>query len=45
MYTSMPMLIAEELESLARSVHSSTRPHDKLYANPIFGFQATGGST
>jgi len=46
MYTSMPMLIAEELEVGLDQVHvEHAPPDDKLYANPIFGFQATGGST
>jgi len=46
MYTSMPMLIAEELEVPLDQVHvEHAPPSDKLYANPIFGFQATGGST
>jgi len=46
MYTSMPMLIAEELEvglDQVRVEHAP--PDDKLYVNPIFGFQSTGGST
>jgi isoquinoline 1-oxidoreductase beta subunit len=46
MYTSMPMLIAEELEvglDQVRIEHAP--PDDKLYVNPLFGFQATGGST
>src|SRR2546428_2479362 len=46
MYTAMPMLLAEELEvglDQVRLEHAP--PDDKLYANPIFGFQATGGST
>jgi isoquinoline 1-oxidoreductase subunit beta len=46
MYTSLPMLIAEELEVPLDQVHvEHAPPSDKLYANPIFGFQATGGST
>ena len=46
MYTSMPMLIAEELEVTLDQVQvEHAPPSDKLYANPIFGFQATGGST
>jgi isoquinoline 1-oxidoreductase beta subunit len=46
MYTSMPMLIAEELEvGLDQVELEHAPPDDKLYANPIFGFQATGGST
>src|SRR2546428_4684468 len=46
MYTAMPMLLAEELEvglDQVRVEHAP--PDDKLYGNPIFGFQATGGST
>src|SRR5262245_29110595 len=45
-YTAMPMLIAEELEvGLDQVVVEPAPPDDKLYANPIFGFQSTGGST
>src|SRR5262249_53571097 len=45
-YTSMPMLIAEELEVGLDQVHfEHAPPNDKLYANPIFGDQETGGST
>ena len=46
MYTAMPMLLAEELEvglDQVRLEHAP--PDDKLYANRLFGFQATGGST
>jgi isoquinoline 1-oxidoreductase beta subunit len=45
-YTSIPMLIAEELEVELASVRvEHAPPNDKLYMNPVFGFQATGGST
>jgi isoquinoline 1-oxidoreductase subunit beta len=45
-YTSMPMLIAEELEvDLAKVGLEAAPPSDKLYANPLLGFQVTGGST
>ena len=45
-YTSMPMLIAEELEVELSRVHLEHAPaDDKLYGNPIIKFQATGGST
>ena len=45
-YTSMPMLLAEELEvGLDQVQLEHAPPDDKLYGNPIFGFQATGGST
>jgi len=45
-YTSLPMLIAEELEvdlGAVRLEHAP--PNDKLYANGLLGFQVTGGST
>jgi len=45
-YTSMPMLLAEELEvglDQVRLEHAP--PNDKLYANPLFGDQETGAST
>jgi isoquinoline 1-oxidoreductase beta subunit len=45
-YTAMPMLVAEELEVDLAQVHvEHAPPSDKLYANPLLGFQATGGST
>ena len=45
-YTSIPMLIAEELEIDLASIRlEHAPPNDKLYANPLVGFQATGGST
>src|SRR4029077_16785379 len=45
-YTSMSMLIAEELEGdLAQVTLEAAPPNDKLYANPLIGFQVTGGST
>src|SRR5713226_8152318 len=45
-YTSMPMLLAEELEvglDQVRLEHAP--PDDKLYANPLVQFQATVGSS
>src|SRR3954454_18360729 len=45
-YTSIPMLIAEELEvGLAEIRLEHAPPNEKLYANPILGVQATGAST
>jgi isoquinoline 1-oxidoreductase beta subunit len=45
-YTSMSMLIAEELEvDLAQVSVEAAPPDDKLYANSLLGFQVTGGST
>ncbi|NPC57433.1 xanthine dehydrogenase family protein molybdopterin-binding subunit [Caenimonas soli] len=45
-YTSIPMLVAEELEvDLPTVRYEHAPPSDKLYANPIFGMQMTGGST
>jgi isoquinoline 1-oxidoreductase beta subunit len=46
MYTSMPMLIAEELEVPLDQVRvEHAPPDDKLYANPLVGFQMTGASS
>jgi isoquinoline 1-oxidoreductase subunit beta len=45
-YTSFPMLLAEELEVGLDQVHvEHAPPDDKLYANPLVGFQMTGAST
>ena len=45
-YTSMSMLIAEELEVDLAKVGVEAAPADnKLYANPLIGFHVTGGST
>ena len=46
-YTSIPMLIAEELEvELGQVVLEHAPPDEKRYGNPILGgVQATGGST
>ena len=45
-YTSVSMLLAEELEvDLDQVRYEHAPPNDKLYANPLLGFQATGGST
>src|SRR5947208_2499060 len=45
-YTSMPMLLAEELEVDLAQVQLEHAPaDDALYAEPLFGVQETGGST
>ena len=45
-YTAIPMLIAEELEVDLKQVRlEHAPPNEKLYANPLLGLQATGGST
>jgi len=45
-YTSMPMLIAEELNVDIQKVKVAFAPPDKVYGNAlIFGLQLTGGST
>ncbi|MEP6689181.1 MAG: xanthine dehydrogenase family protein molybdopterin-binding subunit [Gemmatimonadales bacterium] len=45
-YTSLPMLVAEELEVGLDQVRVEHAPaDDRMYANPLLGFQATGGST
>ncbi|TPK86249.1 xanthine dehydrogenase family protein molybdopterin-binding subunit [Mesorhizobium sp. B2-4-12] len=44
-YTSIPMLIAEELEvELGQVRLEHAPPNEKLYANPLIGVQATGNS-
>jgi isoquinoline 1-oxidoreductase beta subunit len=44
-YTSIPMLIAEELEVDLQQVRlEPAPPNEKLYANPLLGIQATGNS-
>jgi isoquinoline 1-oxidoreductase beta subunit len=45
-YTSIAMILAEELDADWSKVEvQHAPPNDKLYANPVFGLQATGGST
>ncbi|WP_172151957.1 xanthine dehydrogenase family protein molybdopterin-binding subunit [Pseudomonas tumuqii] len=45
-YTSMPALIAEELEvGLDQVIIAHAPADDQRYANPMLGFQVTGGST
>jgi isoquinoline 1-oxidoreductase subunit beta len=45
-YTSMPMLIAEELEVELKQVRvEHAPPDDRLFGNRLLGFQVTGGST
>ena len=45
-YTSLSMLIAEELEiTLDQVTLEAAPPDDQLYANPLIGAQVTGGST
>src|SRR5262245_61775760 len=44
-YTSIPMLIAEELEVDLKKVRlDHAPPNEKVYANPLLGVQATGNS-
>ena len=44
-YTSIPMLIAEELDVSLQEVRlEHAPPNEKLYANPLLGVQATGNS-
>ena len=45
-YTSMPMLLAEELEVAPDQIRlEHAPPDDKRYANPFFGEQMTGASS
>src|SRR5881409_3467479 len=43
--TSLPMLLAEELEADWSKIRIEFAPADKAYTNPMFGMQGTGGST
>jgi len=44
-YTSMPMLIAEELNVDLRSIKVAIAPPGAVYTNALLGAQITGGST
>ena len=44
-YTSLPMLIAEELDADWKTIQIEPAPVAPEYAHPIFKMQATGGST
>ena len=44
-YTSLPMLVADELEADWTKVRFESAPVDPAYNHPAFGMQATGGST
>ncbi len=43
--TAVPMLVAEELDADWSRVRFEQAPSDPVYKNPLFGIQATGGST
>jgi len=43
--TAIPMLIAEELDAEWSKVGVEQAPADRAFSNPMFGLQATGGST
>jgi isoquinoline 1-oxidoreductase beta subunit len=45
-YTALSMILAEELDApFERVTAIAAPPNDKLYGNPLLGFQVTGGST
>jgi isoquinoline 1-oxidoreductase beta subunit len=45
-YTAVAAILAEELDAAFDQIAlEAAPPNDKLYANPLLGFQATGGST
>src|SRR5258707_13773014 len=44
-YTSLPMLLNEELEADWSKISVEAAPVDKVYNHPVFGMQMTGGST
>ncbi|MDQ5988194.1 MAG: Isoquinoline 1-oxidoreductase subunit beta [Syntrophus sp. SKADARSKE-3] len=43
--TSMPMIVADELDAAWKDVRFEQAPADKAYTNPIIGMQLTGGSS
>lgn len=43
--TSLPMLIADDLEADWKTIQLEFAPINPVYNNPIFNFQGTGGST
>jgi len=44
-YTSLPMLLNEELEADWSKIRVEAAPVDAVYNHPVFGIQMTGGST
>jgi isoquinoline 1-oxidoreductase beta subunit len=44
-YTSLPMLLNEELEADWSKIRVESAPVDAAYNHPVFGIQMTGGST
>ena len=44
-YTSLPMLLNEELQADWSKVRVESAPVDAVYNHPVFGMQMTGGST
>ncbi|HEY6764040.1 MAG TPA: xanthine dehydrogenase family protein molybdopterin-binding subunit [Candidatus Sulfotelmatobacter sp.] len=44
-YTSLPMLLNEELEADWSKIRVESAPVDAVYNSPMFGIQMTGGST
>jgi isoquinoline 1-oxidoreductase beta subunit len=44
-YTSLPMLLNEELQADWSRIRVEAAPVDKVYNHPAFGMQMTGGST
>src|SRR5258705_10921752 len=43
-YTSLPMLLNEELQADWSKIRVEAAPVDKVYNHPVFGIQMTGGS-
>ena len=44
-FTTLPMILADELDADWRNVRFEPAPVDPVYNSPAFGMQATGGST
>jgi len=44
-FTSLPMIVADELEADWRNICFGAAPAGETYVDPVFGMQMTGGST
>ncbi len=44
-FTSLPMIVADEIEADWKQVRVKTAPAGKEYKDPVWGMQTTGGST
>ncbi|HUI47038.1 MAG TPA: xanthine dehydrogenase family protein molybdopterin-binding subunit [Nitrospirota bacterium] len=44
-YTSLPMIVADELDADWKNVRMEVAPADDAYKDPVWGMQSTGGSS